>query len=167
MLTFTLLLVLQAEPAAGFLADGGARRIQLVSDEAPLRTRAELLAERERLVALRPARLAPSLAVAFGGIGAGAGVVTFLLLASAYLGVAVYVAVLLLSVAAVALVVAVLATLYLVGTAAEHRALDAQVADLDALYREGRCRTVPGQPPCRAEPRSERAPLPTLELARF
>lgn len=171
MLTVTLLLVLQVEPAPGLLAEGGARRVQLVADAAPLRSRAELLAERERLNASRPPRMLPSLAAAFGGIGAGAALSGFFLLASSFQGVAVYVAVLLLSAAVVSLGVAVLAILYLVRTAPAQRAVDAQVAELDALYREGRCRTEPGQPPCRAAPRREpqsgRAPLPTLELARF
>jgi hypothetical protein len=88
-------------------------------------------------------------------------------MASAPVGIAVYLAAILLSAAGVSFAVAIAGAVRLVFTASVRRTLDAQVDAIDAAWREGRCRSEPDQPPCNTDPAASRTPAQSLLLASF
>lgn len=174
MLTVTLLLMLQGLPevAAGFLHDGSAsRRIRLVTDEAAvqpalLMSRAELVSERARLRELQPDVALPAVATIVGVAGTGLFLALFLVVGSSYFGIAVYLAVILISAAVVCLGVAAAGAIRLLHSGPQRRAIEAQIEEVDAAYRDGRCRNEPDQPPCLGAGQSL-LPGGGLLLARF
>lgn len=131
----------------------------LANPEPALLSRAEIRAERVRLLDERPSLVVPALGLFLGGALGLSLPIGFLAAATSYYGIAVYMAAILLTGGTVGLAVGVLSAICLVKLRPKVRAADERVKALDDDWRKGRCRTERGEPPCRDLPEAPPAPV--------
>jgi hypothetical protein len=168
----------------GFLAEPAQRQARLVTDVEPPRaydtmSRTELQVEWDLLSAKRPGLLAPLALAIPGAVGAVVTAIVFIANFTTIYGLAVYAAVLLTGAFIICLAAVALGVVVYVRNKPERDAIGRELDAIERTYREGRCRSVPGQRPCQNDPNapamspgfapqvSAPAPTPMLVLASF
>jgi hypothetical protein len=143
-LTAMVVLLASAEPAA----------------EPAWMTRSAIRAERLHLLDERAKVVLPTMGLVLGGGAAIVLPVAFLVLGSSYVGIATYLAVILISGGSLGLVVGALSAVWLVMTAPKRQANADRLEALTNDLLAGRCRTEPGELPCRDRDSEQTRPKP-------
>jgi hypothetical protein len=162
MLTVTVLAMLHLAPQ---LNDGAPRHVRLVADEVPQRdyahmTRAEQKAIYDELSAKRPGIALPMVLIMTGGLGAVISAIAFWIPFSTVYGVAVYAGAIMITAFAVSLVMVGLGVALIAVRRPERAEIGAELDVIEQHYNSGRCLSVPGERPCRNDPRGPQPQQP-------
>jgi hypothetical protein len=145
-------------------------------------SRLQQRAEYRSLDEQRPGLALPVLGITLGAVGAFTSSIVFWSMFTTPYGLAVYAAVLLIAAAIVSVAMIVGGIALNVHNQPQRDALGEKLHKLEDAYRQGRCRTEPGLPPCSKDPYgppqtvpsngfvpqvSAPAPEPSLVVARF